>query len=556
MTTQTTQLFINGNVPALNIVLNSINPNVIQIGPQNIISLVSNFNSSITQIGFMWCNNIPFFPFGNPKLLNVNGQKFKFFTQEFYDFAKLFVNPVEIDLIACNMNSSEFISEVTQLKQLLPNISIEYSVQKVGGAVGDTWTMQSNNESIKTVYFTDNINNFNYSLDSTAYSTLVIKDDYTVWGTGGNYYGNLGIGSTSDTDTFEQIYPSSGLPSRFNRAVSIAYGEYTSAIVLKNGSVLMSGDNCMGQQGSSGPNTTSFNQVYPASGVTGNYIPAVATSLGGMQFTLILLSNGVVLGAGSNYVGELGVSGPNISTFTQIYPSSGLPSDDTKAIAIAAGGCFSMILLNNGTVLVSGSNYTGQLGFGAFVEGPPYINQFTQAYPISGNVPDKNLKAIEIGAGSSHSLILLSNGTVLGAGLIVYGQLGSIGEVTLSPFVDYFTQIYPNQGTSPISGQQVIHIAAGGNFTSIVRKDKQYLNTGENDDGQLGNGATSDPVFAFTPVTLRNRRKQIRNGYFHSLVLIKGTLYATGYNEDGELGNGTYTNQDQFISVLTHVKSL
>jgi len=43
------------------------------------------------------------------------------------------------------------------------------------------------------------------SISAGVYRTLFIKTDGTLWGTGWNYYGQLGDGTPTERNTFEQV---------------------------------------------------------------------------------------------------------------------------------------------------------------------------------------------------------------------------------------------------------------------------------------------------------------------------------------------------------------
>jgi alpha-tubulin suppressor-like RCC1 family protein len=140
-------------------------------------------------------------------------------------------------------------------------------------------------------------------------------------------------------------------------------------------------------------------------------ITAIAVGgVGGSYHTLALADDGTVWAAGRTYSGQLGLGktssdGPLVvhdpTSFEQVVYTGTPPSGYTEGDAIAVGGSYSVIL-KNGMVWVTGSNYSGQLGLGNSTE----INTFTQV-PVTG------VKAIA--AGSNHT-ILLKDGLVYGAG--------------------------------------------------------------------------------------------------------------------------------------------
>jgi alpha-tubulin suppressor-like RCC1 family protein len=111
-----------------------------------------------------------------------------------------------------------------------------------------------------------------------------------------------------------------------------------------------------------------------------------------------------------------------------------------------------------------------------------------------------------IAAGATHSLALLSDGTVRAWGNNDYGQLGD-GTVT--------TRLTP---VKVLHLSSVIAIVAGAAHSLAVRSDGTVRGWGNNGHGQLGNGKTS--VVQVTPVkALRlGGVKAVAGGWFHSLA--------------------------------------
>jgi alpha-tubulin suppressor-like RCC1 family protein len=88
------------------------------------------------------------------------------------------------------------------------------------------------------------------------YHTFVIKNDGTVWATGRTANGELGLGDTTDRNTFTQ------LSSSFNNPKQISCGEYHTFIVKQDGTVWATGWNYYGQLGlGDTTNRSSFTQV-------------------------------------------------------------------------------------------------------------------------------------------------------------------------------------------------------------------------------------------------------------------------------------------------------
>jgi alpha-tubulin suppressor-like RCC1 family protein len=89
--------------------------------------------------------------------------------------------------------------------------------------------------------------------------------------------------------------------------------------------------------------------------------------------------------------------------------------------AVAAGGSHSLALLSNGTVMAWGSNQFGQLADG--VTEPCCGHEMPVPTPVKGLAG-----VIAISAGYEHSLALLSTGRVMAWGDNYFGQLGNGSE--------------------------------------------------------------------------------------------------------------------------------
>ena len=73
--------------------------------------------------------------------------------------------------------------------------------------------------------------------------SLILKNDGTLWGCGNNYYGNLGLGDTTNRATFTQITTNTD-------NIKEIYCGYSHTLMLKNdGTLWGTGDNYSGQLG-------------------------------------------------------------------------------------------------------------------------------------------------------------------------------------------------------------------------------------------------------------------------------------------------------------------
>jgi hypothetical protein len=265
--------------------------------------------------------------------------------------------------------------------------------------------------------------------------------------------------------------------------------------------------------------------------VTVSGLSGVVAVSAGFGHSLGLLSDGTVRAWGDNLFGQLG-SGylPQSPPYGSILPVTARGLSGVTAIA--AGISHSLALLSDGTVQIWGDNRYGQLGDGTISNGSP------------GPVPVNWISGvIAIAAGPIHSLALLSDGTVRAWGWNACGQLG-IGTTN--------TSLIP-VAVSGLSG--VIAIATGECHSLALSSDGTVWGWG-------ANPASGTTVSSYTPVPLRGLNGQaiaIAAGGWHSLALLRdGTVRAWGRNTFGQLGNGTNISSSTPVTVsgLTGVAAI
>ena len=237
--------------------------------------------------------------------------------------------------------------------------------------------------------------------------------------------------------------------------------------------------------------------------------PALAL---GEDFSMLLLSSGVVLAAGNGSAGQMG------NGTTQNAARFGAVSGLTGVRRIAAGGRHALALSHGGVVWAWGYNSVGQLGTGGISSG---VNSI---YPVPAGVSGVSA----IAAGQYHSLALKSDGTVWTWGFNTSGQLG--GDCMLT------SRAVPAQ----VGGlANVIAIAAGAHHSLAITGDGALWVWGANDKGQLGDGTT---IATCAPVKLNLIANAIAvaGGGAHTLALTQsGALYAWGANARGQVGDAT-----------------
>ena len=226
----------------------------------------------------------------------------------------------------------------------------------------------------------------------------------------------------------------------------------------------------------------------------------------------------------SGQVQAWGLAADGIATPDRVVPGPVLTA--TGVVSVAAGSAHALALKSDGTVLAWGYNDFGQLCNGTF-DPPP------RGLPFPANAVTN---VIAIAAGSTHSVFLKADGTVWTAGRNHTGQLGdgTLPDGTFPPSRNLSRQV---QGLTGISA-----IAAGGNHTLALKSDGTVWAWGENINGQLGDGGSTNSGVPLKVAGLSSVMRIAAGGQF-SLALVRenprdtfGSLWGWGLNNRDQLG--------------------
>ena len=181
-----------------------------------------------------------------------------------------------------------------------------------------------------------------------------------------------------------------------------------------------------------------------------------------------------------------------------------------------------------------GSNSNGELGFAT-------PTQTSSPLPVTttGELAGKTLMATA--AGNNFSIALDQNGELYGWGVNQYGQLG-IGTTTLSKV----PRKVLNDGV--LAGRRVIAVSAGFNHVLALCSDGTLASWGQNNQGQLGNGSTTEslqPVAVDQTGVLEGKTvvQIVARGDFSFVLCSDGSLATWGDNNYAQLGGGTLYRQ-------------
>lgn len=328
--------------------------------------------------------------------------------------------------------------------------------------------------------------------------TIAIKTDGTLWTSGANGAGQLGMGDNLNRTTFTQV-------GSANNWSKIAAGNLTSLALKTDGSLWVWGISDGG-----------FNT--PTQLGTGFDWKEIAC--GSLHF-LAIKNDGTLWTWGSDSNGQIGDGGTLSDKEFSIQV--GTDKDWSK---ITAGSKCSFGIRTNGTLWSWGQNTQGQLGLNftsSSVRAPTQVGTDTNWDSIS--------------SGLSHSLALKSDGTLWFSGANFAGQGGTGTSNSSSTFI----QVGLETNWSKMS--------ACYSHSLAIKKDGTLWSWGFNGlQGLLGDGTT----------TLRTSPIQIGSQTNWNEVIGKNTsmglnlnneFWVWGSNSFGTFGNGTTTNSTIPINV-------
>lgn len=365
-----------------------------------------------------------------------------------------------------------------------------------GGQLGNGTTVKANTPGVIS-----NESSGSLSIAAGYNHTATVNLDGTLWVSGDNQFGQLGIGNVAD-----KIVPTKVGTSN-NWVSAIAANFYT--IALKNDGTLWAwGLNTNGQLGDG----TTANKLSPVQiGNRTNWASITA----GRDHTLALKADGTLWAWGNNANGRLGDN----TSVQKVIPTQ--IGTDADWVSVIAGADHSMALKSNGTIWAWGFNNKGQLGIAS-----------TTATLIPTQIGTDNTWVC-LGAGATHSLGIKANGTLFTWGNNATKQIGDGTTVS--------------QRTSPVqigTDNKWTGVAGSYSGSGAIKSDGTLWAWGGNTYGEYGNGGN---VVSGVPVQVTTQNnviaQHINSGglNYHTSILKAGrtSVCLSGYNSAGQLGSGT-----------------
>lgn len=444
------------------------------------------------------------------------------------------LNPDDLQLLPIQLDNDVIYSLASSYNSLY--IKSDYTFWGLGHNIDGIFGIGSRNSPIEPQLISADISSFSISPYHDT-SLFFITKNGQLWGVGNNEYGQLGIETGRNRNTYLKI--GSGV-------LSAAAGRYHSLYVDKSGDLWAFGSNSFGSLGD-GTNIDQYDPVYIMSDVS-----SVSC---GVHHAMILKHDGTLLGMGFNEYGQLGDGSTNFQSTPVTIES------DVKMIS--AGEVHSLFIKNNGTLWGMGWNYFGQLGIEGidFVSSPIHIASDVQnvkaggrhslfladddslwgmgsnsigqlGNPITEDIkkPTKIAESVRsISAGTNHSLFIGASGKLWGMGQNFSGEIIDSGE----------SRIFE----PTLVSDHVKKAYAGNRYSLFIDRDNSLFGMGSNFHGQLGAGSLS-PVRK--PIKLMHDVVDVATGGYHSLILQDQSAFEKLFDNGGPAGKYERTGNDIF----------
>jgi len=379
---------------------------------------------------------------------------------------------------------------------------------------------------------------------------------YSLYTTGLNNYGQLGLGNAIDRTEYAKV---AGFAAG-EHPVAVSAGYYHTMVITQDNSgnryLYGTGYNGSGELGlGNTANRSVFAKV--TAGFGAGEQPLVVSA--GHFHTMVITQNkaGVLrlYGTGHNGAGQLGLGDTtNRLVFTPVTPN--LVTGDVF-VNVACGGAHSMIITQNmstaaRSLYATGDNSHGQLGRGAVDVGLTefgIVSPATFVYDAESDLVEPiTREPWSVSAGAQHTLLVVKSTdatatqlNVFATGYNTYGQLGIASNIDTSVFTQESTGLVKDAKEVYAGYYHSMYLTtAGGLWGAGLNKNDQIgNNTIPSTDSNIfvSSGNIADPQVALADVFA------VAAGGAHTLALIEktatsNTLWVAGLNAYGQLGTG------------------
>lgn len=372
-----------------------------------------------------------------------------------------------------------------------------------------------------------------HQIASGVAHTCGISSDGAPYCWGDPESGRLGVGTVVETPSDPQSRPAPLQGGwEFSRVTA---GVSHSCALDTSGRAFCWGRNFFGSLGNGDEAGESHN--VPISAAAGITLSGLVT--GGNHTCGVEPPDGVAYCWGANHSGQVGDGGESPEVYSAVPVVGGLAFD-----LVATGSTHTCGIAGDGDGYCWGSNGYGELGTGQ--TGEPGDRQPTPQ-PVTGDLTFTSLTL-----GGSHGCGLVSDGTAYCWGLDGDGQLGSGGTTAGACVNPEGDQVSCTASPQHVTGGLTFRaLSAGGRHTCGITVGGETYCWGLNDQGQLGLGASSDPVLEPTPIDSDLVFDSVAAGTSHTCAVNADEVaYCWGSNDRGQLGDGTLDDRAAPVRVL------
>ena len=318
-------------------------------------------------------------------------------------------------------------------------------------------------------------------------NTIIVYNDNTMWVTGQNHYGCLGLGHGSVVNSLTQVPIAFSSPIK--KVVHVGHVNYiqNTAILLENGDLYFAGYNGEGQFGT---------------GYTGDQNVFVKSNTSGMDGKVVDIFMGFLYNSSFSYAitdkGSMYCTGYNgVSNY---FDSTTTASKSWKKINLPSGERVRMIhsylganwLITDKNIWTCGRNDTGALGDGT---GNNVYNNLVKRtdLPFTASEIKKMQSCCNLTNGRDYhgTYILLNNGDAWCCGYNGWGMLGVMGN-----------DEQPRRFQKVHLGEPILDIACGHGQCEILTISGKVYSAGDDANWRLGLSGVSyrdQTVFARVP---------------------------------------------------------
>ncbi|MAD24671.1 MAG: hypothetical protein CMO44_10925, partial [Verrucomicrobiales bacterium] len=351
------------------------------------------------------------------------------------------------------------------------------------------------------------------SIDNGGRHSCSIDIDNSLYCWGWNGYGQVGDGTQTQRNTPTAVQMPSGKTAK---QVSLGYGHVCA--IMNDDSLYCWGHNMKGQIGdASNSNRNIPKAVQMPSGKTAKQVAA------GGEHNCAFMNDDSLYCWGYNGHGQLGDGTTN---HRSIPTAIQMPNGKT-ATQVTVGRWHTCVRMHDGSLYCWGYNGYGQLGDGTT------ISRYT---PRAVQMPSgKTVK--QVVGGYHHTCAIMNDDS-----LYCWGH--RVGTSTDDNKNTPFLLTMPVNKTTK-------QVALGEEHTCAIMNDDSLYCWGKNNYGQLGDGTTTDRT---TPTAVQmpsGTVKQLSLGNRVTCIIMDDdSLYCWGKNNDGQVGDGTTTDRTTPTAVL------